>query len=1790
MTDPNPSESSSAPSEAAIWLCRQRWRRVVVWGLGALAIGGTALTAGGTWWLQNRLAVVIERELTHFLNRPVEIGRLQLFTWGYLRFGESEILPTDRDPDRLQMAALEVNYDLLSYLLQRRLKVRVTAVDGSLKLEQGSQGEWLRTPLKPLSHDHPINLVQLQLRNVNAQITTRSASGLLRSPIDLQIGRARAKFDWDEGDIRYDLAGTIARTGEIALQGTGDFREPALSLTLWGDRIPALTVGRLIPLPIRLTGGTLDSRLQLHWQQGTAPRLEGTATLQHVSADLKQLPRPITHASGSIRLKGDRLELDSVRASYGKLGGVASGIIVPAKGFRLQATLPKTPIPRLLATLNLQAPVPLTGGVAGKLYLDGSFKNPILTADLVTPSPILVDRIPVRSLRTQLAFRGATLSVYHLAAQPEMGGTVTGTGEIQFKPRKAPYALNFQARSLPLSVARSYRSDLPLASLVKGRGELRGDLQKPQTLQVRATGQVDWENNPIAIEDFQLNGNRWQGELRFAGLDPSLLPLTLPEDIDLGRLQGRFQIGGDRRYLALDRLQAEGEAELTSARGTIRSSNLRLDGGQWQGQFQVRQWAIAPFIPELPRSLAKSTFDGLFDLGGELTSDLNHLRGMGAGQLTLPQGSISARNLNLDRGRWSGQFQTENLALSSFLPFARTRDRLDGQFNLAGQIDRPRETLTGKGSALLSLGQGSISIPRIDVGARQARAELKLDRVALSPIDRQLRGQASGQVQLTVPLAFKPERLQSKGTLLLSEGMGLINRPITADFVWNGRRLQLHSVKAEELTAKGWIDLVFRGRRPRAQSLNLTVDARNFPLQALVQTLPLKDAAGTVDFSGTFLGQPSQLQIDGKIALLDVRIPALPLTLESALKGKIATAPDGSIALNLAGKIDKISLTLDPRLQPFAADLQLTQLSLRGSRERDRFRLDVERLPLKLLQAIARANATRIPSSLHQPLLIQPIGGDLAGQIWLDLSQKILIAENFAVKNPQWGMVKGDRLTGKLDYRNGQLTLQETQFWQNNSLYQLNARGNLQNGQSQWQGKIAIAEGNIQDLLASLQIYEFEDLKRGLKPPIYAKAADLYPSPPPPDSPAPPLFAVGTPQGSLVDRLNNFSQHLATLNQQARESDNSALPPLSELQGQIEGNVQFAYAPATGLASQFALQGDRWHWGQAPPLQLAIRGSLEKGVLTFAPLTADWEKARIRFQGQLGGDRQQGQLDIANFPLQPLSEALASKGTVAFDGLLDGTLTLAGSRARPSARGQWTIERPSLNQAPLNPIQGHFIYSNSRFEFAARNPSAIREAFLLEGSFPLRLPLAVEPDSDRLDLRLILRDRELSLLNALLGGKVLWTAGKGELNLDITGRVNPETSQISGLKALGLAQIQQASLTTPLLPAPISEVQGKILFDFDRLQVESLTGKMNGGTIAIAGILPRERVELQTHTLHVQFGDLLLDIPGLYKGGARGKIEILGSIEDPQIGGRIDLFKGQVLLGNALKGIQSVGDFPFPLEFSNFDLVLGSGIQIAWLPILTFGAEGNLRLNGLVREPAGEGIIYLTGGQVNLFASQLRLVSGAENTAQFSPRWGLDPYLNLHLAAAVNEVNANTVRTNPLSSEINDPFTANNENLQTIRVQAQVTGLAGQLTEGAIELSSTPQRSRREIISLLGGGFVDTLGRGDTALGLANLANSAVFGTVQGALGEALGLGEFRIFPTPLIDERDRQRSEQIGVAAEAGIDLTADLAFSILKILNSDRPPQLGLRYRINENTRLRGYSNFNDDSRAIIEYQRRF
>ncbi|HAJ62686.1 MAG TPA: hypothetical protein DCP31_28480, partial [Cyanobacteria bacterium UBA8543] len=114
--------------------------------------------------------------------------------------------------------------------------------------------------------------------------------------------------------------------------------------------------------------------------------------------------------------------------------------------------------------------------------------------------------------------------------------------------------------------------------------------------------------------------------------------------------------------------------------------------------------------------------------------------------------------------------------------------------------------------------------------------------------------------------------------------------------------------------------------------------------------------------------------------------------------------------------------------------------------------------------------------------------------------------------------------------------------------------------------------------------------------------------------------------------------------------------------------------------------------------------------------------------------------------------------------------------------------------------------------------------------------------------------------------------------------------------AEGIATVDNATIQARVLPDPLTNVTGKILFDFDRILVEGVNGRYGGGFITAAGTIPISQPISQDNPLTVNIGELAIDLQGLYRGNVQGNVILTGTALTPKIGGQVNLFDGQVSL------------------------------------------------------------------------------------------------------------------------------------------------------------------------------------------------------------------------------------------------------------------------------------------------------
>ncbi|MEG4057797.1 MULTISPECIES: translocation/assembly module TamB domain-containing protein [unclassified Microcoleus] len=1340
--------------------------------------------------------------------------------------------------------------------------------------------------------------------------------------------------------------------------------------------------------------------------------------------------------------------------------------------------------------------------------------------------------------------------------------------------------------------------DGQISNQIQASGSL--DNSTAADIGVSSSGKLNIGDGTLAFRG-KLEDRRWQA---FADADRVILsrleqtvrnlqlfPLTatLPKGFD-GRVNGEFQAAGSLDNLTAKGISGSGEGVIVVDRLGAIDTTAKLENGNLQALLETNGIAVSNLeqtlkqtgllTADLPPEI-EGTLDGQVRILGTVDNlTANNITANGDGQIRLANGGgiVNAKG-SAASGNWRASIEGEQIALSRFQQ----------------AFESQRQSLQTGGVA-----SASQNLP-------------------------QLVGLFNGNINLSGPIgagtgAPPLQNVRAGGSFRISE-LPFLKQPFEAVFNWDGKRVEIENATTPGLTANGFVNVELGGKGGASISnLDLDVKLANFNLEALPaeqlgflsaigdknssqQNPPLR---GNVDFTGSLTGTLAALSLVGDVEVRDLAVNQIAF--DPVLAGSVNADAGKSVDLRLAGASDKIEVALNQSFLPTSFLIQRGESVARGQTEGETLRVNLSDFPLAALNL-----------SPGKEVGLGPITGTVSGQVnvpgWkMPLNPATLQASGqIAIAQPAIGYIKGDSFQAEFSYANGSATLTNGIFRQGSGQYLIS--GNVQTGANpQFAGKVNVQQGNLQQVLAALQYFNLGDLARGLKPPVYGDSGDVQ------------TVAVGEPEAPLIVQLRRLAEIETILQQQQAVKSSEKLPALSQLQGTFGAEIAVAGSLQTGVQAQFNVKGDNWQWGRYVAEKFSIEGSFQDGILTVLPLEIRSGKSAIGFSGQLGQKAQSGQLRVENVPVEELAK-LVELPFVDVTGNLNLRANLAGSLENPQATGELSLLEGTLNGEPIKQADGSFSYSNARLNFGGSALVTQTEPIEVQGSLPFELPFAaVKADSNQIDVRANLQNEGLAIINVLTP-QVAWVSGQGQVQIRVGGTLQDPIAQ-------GIANFENATVRAQAFPEPLTGLTGTVRFEGDRIRVEGIRGQLSQGQVVAAGVIPlsvpfAEGDVDADNPLAVNLDKLAVNLRGLYSGGVVGQVQARGTARRPQLSGNIELYNGEVFLRSPgggtteLASSSSASDSAstssaspatdvsaspttevspspatptspsFEVGLNDLRLNLGRGIRVTSAPILSFQATGGLRVNGTLDDLRPEGTIRLTSGSVNLFTTEFRLDRGYPQTAIFVPTQGLDPTLDVRLATSVQEVTRFRTPGTSVASEIADEPTSFG-NVRSVRIQALVQGRASQLAE-SLELRSSPSRSETEIVALLGGSFVQTLGQGDSTLAIANLAGAGLLNNLQSAITNATGLSEFRLFPTRIRGNEVQTASSSsgagsLGLGLEVGFDITRNISASIIRVLSANQPTEFTVRYRLSDKILLRGSSNFQGDNRVTAEYELRF
>ena len=351
--------------------------------LGLLGLAGIA---GGAWYgwvfVNEKLAPLVESNLSESLKRPVKLGKVERFSLTSLRFGASSVPATATDPDRLTIGALDVKFNPLKLLFTRDLNLDVTAIRPEIYLEQAADGTWISTQISQQESKGPVKteLSAIHFQDAKATLVPAGKTGGKAAPVLLSQLNGDATFLEGSQRIAYQLDGRSDSGGTLKLNGeTVTKPEQTTNVHVQGQNFALAEIDRLVKLPVNLpagrTNGAIDAQIRPNQK---TPYLTGTATFTGATLTIPKVPYGFTQANGALQLKGTLLTLEKTNALFGK-GKIplqATGTLDFNQGYNLVAQVKSVTVAKLVDTFQLKLPVPIAGEVMADLKVTGLPQKP----------------------------------------------------------------------------------------------------------------------------------------------------------------------------------------------------------------------------------------------------------------------------------------------------------------------------------------------------------------------------------------------------------------------------------------------------------------------------------------------------------------------------------------------------------------------------------------------------------------------------------------------------------------------------------------------------------------------------------------------------------------------------------------------------------------------------------------------------------------------------------------------------------------------------------------------------------------------------------------------------------------------------------------------------------------------------------------------------------------------------------------------------------------------------------------------------------------------------------------------------------------------------------------------------------------------------------------------------------------------------------------------------------------------------------------------------------------------
>jgi translocation and assembly module TamB len=447
---------------------------------------------------------------------------------------------------------------------------------------------------------------------------------------------------------------------------------------------------------------------------------------------------------------------------------------------------------------------------------------------------------------------------------------------------------------------------------------------------------------------------------------------------------------------------------------------------------------------------------------------------------------------------------------------------------------------------------------------------------------------------------------------------------------------------------------------------------------------------------------------------------------------------------------------------------------------------------------------------------------------------------------------------------------------------------------------------------------------------------------------------------------------------------------------------------------------------------------------------------------------------------------------------------------------------------------------------------------LVHSEGPVQLSLADEVL--RIERCVIVSDQTRFTLTGtagLEGDHPLELQANGALDLRLAQSFNPDltaygTSNIS-VRVRGTAsrpvmdgqvQVAQAGISLIDMPVGLSELNGTMLFTQDRLEVQTLTGRMGGGHVSLSGFA--NFASGLGFNLSLDGNDVRLRYAGI-SATSDQTLRLTGTMQNATVAGNITITKFAQIPSADLQGLFSPTAAPAipnpksPLNNVHLEVrILSTPELTVETSLAKLSGDVDLRLRGTAARPVLLGRITIAEGDVRLAGTKYHLERG---DVTFINPVRIDPVLDVEATTRVRDYDI-------------------------------TIGLHGTIERLNTTYRSDPPLTTDDIISLLAFGRTQTenaLGTGGANPGFAESASGALLTSafnqaVGNRVSKIFGYSTIRINPSlggPENDPNARLTLEQ---------QVSKDITFTYITNLARSAQEVIQFEYNINSEYTLQG------------------